>query len=100
MRESAIRMLQAMKRGHSVTIMNGPILCGSTAIPQRFQELRDEPGVTEVITSERVPGKRYHRYYIKGALNTATKAHNQDVTVSAHTRKAPVRCGHTMELFA
>ena len=92
-------MLQAMKRGHSVTPMNGPILCGTTAVSQRFQELRDEVGVTEVITSERVPGHRYHRYYIKGALNTSTKAHNQDVTVSAHTRKAPVRCESTMDLF-
>ena len=100
MRESAIRMLQAMKRGHSVTIMNGPILCGSTAIPQRFQELRDEPGVTEDIVSERVPGERYHRYYIPGAINSAIRQPNQPVMVAAHTRKAPVKCEHTMELFA
>jgi len=93
-------MLLAMKRGHYVTIMNGPTLCGSTAIPQRFQELRDEPGVTEDIVSERVPGKRYHRYYIPGALNNATKETNTVITVSAHTRKAPVKCEHTMELFA
>ena len=100
MRESAIRMLQAMKRGHSVTPMNGPILCGTTAVSQRFQELRDEVGVTEIITSERVPGHRYHRYYIKGALNTATKEKNQAVTVAAHIRKVSAKCEHTMDMFA
>ena len=86
MRESAIRMLQAMKRGYSITPMNGPILCGTTAVSQRYQELRDHVGVTEIITSERVPGHRYHRYFIKGALNTATK--DRTIVVSPHVRKA------------
>jgi len=86
MRESAIRMLQAMKRGHSVTPMNGPLLCGTTAVSQRFQELRDAVGVTEVITSERVPGHRYHRYYIKGAAKKLTKQTSGPVVVSSYVR--------------
>jgi hypothetical protein len=79
-------MLQAMKRGYQVTPMNGPMLCGTTAVSQRFQELRDHPGVTELITSERVPGHRYHRYFIRGAINTATKEKNAPVIVSPHVR--------------
>lgn len=88
MRESAMRMLQAMKRGYQITPMNGPMLCGTTAVSQRFQELRDHPGVTELITSERVPGHRYHRYFIKGAINTATRDRNAPVIVSPHVRNA------------
>ena len=86
MRKSAIKMLQAMKQGYQVTPMNGPVTCGTTAVSQRYQELRDHPSVTEVITSERVSGERYHRYYIKGALNTATRQPDTEIQVSAHVR--------------
>jgi hypothetical protein len=87
MRKSAVKMLRAMKQGYQVTPMNGPRLCSTTAVSQRFQELRDHPSVTEVITSERVTGERYHRYYIKGALNTATRQPDTEVPVKAHVRK-------------
>jgi hypothetical protein len=89
-RQSAIKMLQAMKQGYHITPMNGPMLCSTTAVSQRYQELRDHPSVTEVITSERVTGERYHKYYIKGALNTATRQPETPIQVSAHVRKPPV----------
>jgi hypothetical protein len=90
MRKSAVKMLVAMKQGYQITPMNGPLLCSTTAVSQRFQELRDHPSVTEVITSERVSGERYHRYYIKGSLNTATRQPETPIQVSAHVRKPPV----------
>jgi hypothetical protein len=90
MRQSAIKMLHAMRQGYQITPMNGPMLCSTTAVSQRYQELRDHPSVTEVITSERVTGERYHRYYIKGALNTATRQPETPIQVSAHVRKPPV----------
>ncbi len=98
MRESAMRMLQAMRRGYSITPMNGPYLIGSTAVSQRYQELRDHVGVTEIITSERVPGHRYHRYFIKGALNHAAK--DRTIVVSPHVRKAPVVLDDQPGLFS
>jgi hypothetical protein len=79
-----------MKQGYQITPMNGPRLCSTTAVSQRYQELRDHPSVTEVITSERVTGERYHRYYIKGVLNSAKKQPETPIQVSAHVRKPPV----------
>ena len=92
-------MLQAMRDGYSVTIMNGPILCGTTAVPQRYKCLIDAPEVEDDIRSERMPGKRYHRYYIPGAINTATKDTTKPIVVSGHLRNAGGRCEHTLDMF-
>ena len=100
MKRHARIVYDAMMRGEVLTNQTSKQLYGVEALSQRCGEITRDSSVPEVVSSKRVHGKPYNIHWIQGALNTAIKKANQPIMVSAHTRKAPVRCESTMELFA
>ena len=93
----------AMMRGEVLTNQTSKQLYGVEALSQRCGEITRDSSVPEVVSSKRVHGKPYNKHWISGAarlLATRPIRFSKPVKVSAHTRKAPVRCESTMELFA
>ena len=99
MKRHAIIVYDAMMRGEVLTNQTSKQLYGVEALSQRCGEITRDSSVPEVVSSKRVHGKPYNAHWIQGAIKTATRQTSKPVTVSAHTRKAPVRCESTMELF-
>ena len=99
MKPHAQIIYDALMRGERLTNQESKRLYSVEALSQRCGEISRDSSVPEVVSSKRVKGQPFNVHWIEGAKkSTIPNNLRRPIEVSSHTRKAPAKCEHTLEM--